>query len=105
MLATVDDIHHRSRKNVRASSTQIAIQRQLHTCRGSFAVASETPSSALAPKLAALVRRSIEIAHDAIDLALIDRVHTDQGIGDFAVNVFDRFGNTFAEENRFVAIA
>ena len=54
---------------------------------------------------AALIRRAVEVDHDAVEHGLLRGVLSLQCRGDFAVDVADRLQRSFAQIARLVAIA
>jgi hypothetical protein len=102
--ATVDHVHHRHRHGHAARAAEVAVQRQTgffgrclghghrHRQRG---VGAETR----------LVFRAVELDQRAVDEGLLFGVETDDGFGNFGIDVFDCGQHALAEVAVLVAVA
>ena len=104
MGATVEDVHHRSGQQAGRESAEVLVQLDAqvigHGARGCHRDRENRVGSQLA-----LVGRSVQLAHAAVDLALVAGVHAFEFGSDELVHVVDRFQNALADVARLVAIA
>ena len=104
VLATIDDVHHRRRQDVRGRATQVAIQWQLTVAGRRLGNRHGGAQDGVGPQ-PLLVGRAVQFDHHLIDCTLLQRVQTDQRVSDLAIDVFDRLGHSLAEVDRSIAIA
>ncbi|ABC63239.1 probable phosphopyruvate hydratase [Erythrobacter litoralis HTCC2594] len=104
MLAAVDDIHHRDRQHVRGDAADIGPQRHATRSRRSLGDRQAGAEDSIRAKLR-LVRRTVEIEHHCIDIALIFGVEAQQRVGDRRVDRIDRPCDALAEITPLIAIA
>ena len=103
MSTTIDHIHHGNGHGHRASATNVTVQRQacVFSCGArhchrhcQHGIGAQT----------ALVIRAVQVQHHLVDVSLLRRVQTDQGLSDFAVDIVNRLQNAFAQVTAFIAI-
>jgi hypothetical protein len=104
MHATIDDIHHRHRQNMRLDAADVAVKRQAGDIRRRLGGGERDSQNGVGAE-PCLVRRAIERDHRRVDLALIFRVESAQGIENIAVDAFDRLENALAGKAPLVAVA
>ncbi len=103
MLATVDDVHHRSRQQIRTDAAQVPVQWLIGVLGGRLGDRHRDAENRVGAQLL-LVGRVVEFDHGHVDAGLIQRVHADQAVGDLVVHVIDGLEYAFAQVDRLVAV-
>ena len=102
--AAIQNIHHGHGQQPRACASQIAIERRAPGCRCRARGGQRNGQDRIGAQTA-LIRRAIEIDHDAIDGGLLRGFVPVKRRGDFLAYVSDRIANALAEIARLIAIA
>ncbi len=104
MGPAVHDVHHRNGEGVGAGPADEAVERNAEALGGGVGGGEGDGQDGVGAK-AAFVLGPVELDHGGVDEEGVCGVDADQGIGDFGVDVVDGFGDAFAAEAGFVAIA
>ncbi len=99
MGAAIDDVHHRNRQDMGVRTADIAVQRQTGGLGGSLGDGERHAEDGVGAE-ARLVRRTIELDHQVVDLDLVFGIMTADRIIDLAIDRFDGLFNALAEITR-----
>ena len=100
MGAAVHDVHHRNGERVAAGAADEAVKREAKALGGGVGGGEGDGQNGVGSK-AAFVLGAVEFDHGGIDEIGVSGVETDQGVGDFGVDIVDGFGDAFAAEAGF----
>ena len=73
MLAAIDDVHHRGRKQIRAGTTEVSVKRLLREVRSRFGDSERDSKNRVCTEIL-FVGCAIELAHFVVDADLIECV-------------------------------
>ncbi len=104
VLAAVDDVHHRRGQQPGVRAADVAIERQAAVLGRRVGRGQRHAQDRVRAELL-LVRRAVQLAEHLVDADLIERVGTDQLVGDLLVDVGDRLRDAFAQVDLLVAVA
>ena len=100
--SAVDDVHERNREHARVLPADPAVERTPASAAAAFATASETPSTAFAPRRALLGVPS-RLQQEPVDRSLVPCVRARERRADLTLDVLDRVEDALAEIERCVA--
>ena len=102
--AAIEDVHHRDGQHMGIDAADVAVERQAEGIGGSFGNCQAGAQNGIGAQLG-FIGGAVQLDHGHIDGFLLDGIPADQGIGDLAIDILNRFENTLAEVAGFVAIA
>ena len=95
MGATVDDVHHRDREDIRVGAADVAVQRKTEFEGGRLRDSEGNAEDGVRAELG-LGRGAVEFDHGLVDSTLVGGHHADDCRGDDLVDVLHRLENTLA---------
>ena len=101
--ATVKDVHHRHRQDIRRSPTHVAIERESILSGGCSRGRHRYGEDGIGAQTF-FVWRPVELDHLGIDTPLIGSIEIAERIGNFAIHALHGFEHAFAEESLRIAI-
>ncbi len=104
VLAAVDDVHHRDRQGAGEGAADIAVERLAEVVGGGLGQREGDGEDGIGAE-AGLVRRAVEVDHDAVELDLFGGVHAADGVEDFALDVGAGLGDALAAVAGRIAVA
>jgi hypothetical protein len=104
VLTAVEDVHHRHGQDACVRSTEVFVERDTAGHRSGLCCREGDAEDRVGAQ-ARLVRRSVEFDHRVVQVVLIERVHADDGVCDFAVDVLHCGKDTLAAIAGLVAVA
>ncbi len=97
--ATVDDVHHRHRQQMRPGTTQVAEQRQGRRFRGGFGDREAHPEDGVRPQIG-LVRRAVQVQQGQVENPLLGGFQAQ----DLRLDAVDDTGDRLADALTAVAV-
>ena len=94
---TVEDVHHRHGQHVGVDPAEVAVERLLELVGRGLGHGQRHAEDGVRAE-AGLVVGAVEIAQDAVDAALLERVEPDEHVVDLVVDVPDRVEHALAAE-------
>ena len=104
MHTTVDDVHHRHRKDPCRGSADVAIERHAERFSRGLGNGERHTENGVGAK-PAFVRGAVEIDHGLVDLNLLLGLHAADGVENLTVDRLDSLLHALAEIPALVAIA
>ena len=101
--ATVEDVHHRHRQEVRVGAAQVAVERQLGGDRGGLGDGQRHAEDRVGAQVG-LVRGAVQVEHLLVDQPLPVGFVAEQLVGQLVLDVADRLLDTFAQVATLVAV-
>ena len=104
MSTTIDNVHHRNRKYVGVSATNVAIERHIQSFGSRLSHSQAHAQNGVSTQVA-LRRRTVEVEHLIVDGALIEHIVATKRGSNNVIDILNSFQNALATITSLVAIA